>query len=113
MLDNKSIDWRIYYADGSTFDSSDGTPWDVKPHGIQIILQRHHDPCEAAFLVWMKDYYVWKHNRWFAVDNDGLRLYLFVENHPHHKMCMAGQTVDNETWDLLYKTVKADKDFFG
>ena len=106
------IDWRIYYADGDTFDSAQGEPWDAPVRGVQLIIQRHHDPRERPFFQWMKDYYVWKHNRWYACDSDGLRFYLFIEDYPERRAQLAGQTVDNMTWELIREMAKQDKDFF-
>lgn len=35
--------WRIYYWDGSTFDSNDGRPYDAPGYGVQCIVQPHPD----------------------------------------------------------------------
>jgi hypothetical protein len=41
MLKIKS--WRIYYADGSTFDSTMGKWADAPPFGVQCIVYYHPD----------------------------------------------------------------------
>lgn len=41
MLPIKS--WRIYYADGSTFDSTMGTWAEAPPFGVQCVVY-YHDP---------------------------------------------------------------------
>jgi hypothetical protein len=41
MLPIKS--WRIYYADGSTFDSTQGTFAEAPPFGVQCVVY-YHDP---------------------------------------------------------------------
>ena len=42
MLPIKS--WRIYYADGSTFDSTMGTWADAPPFGVQCVVYYHVEP---------------------------------------------------------------------
>lgn len=39
MLPIKS--WRIFYADGSTFSSEDGTWADAPPFGVQVVVYYH------------------------------------------------------------------------
>ena len=110
---SEQMNWRVYYADYSTFDSLQGEPEDAPVRGVQLIIQRHHDLRERPFFQWMKDYYVFKHGRWYAADSDGLRFYLFIEDIPHHRAQLAGQTVDNETWERIREMAKVDPDFFG
>lgn len=42
MLHIKS--WRIYYADGSTFSSKDGTWAQAPPFGVQCVVYYHSPP---------------------------------------------------------------------
>jgi len=35
--------WRIYYADGSTFSSADGTWEDAPTRGVQVVVWYHDD----------------------------------------------------------------------
>lgn len=109
---NKHINWRIYYADKSTFDSSQGEPEDAPATRIVVIIQRHHDSQEKAYFQWMKDYYIFKHNRWFAVDYSALLFYWFIEKHDHPRASLAGETVDNETWDELGRIAREDRNSF-
>ncbi len=107
------INWRIYYADKSTFDSSQGEPKDAPATRVVLIIQRHEDSSERAFFQWEKDYYLWKHNRWFAVDYSALLFYWFIEKHDHSRASLAGETVPNKVWDEIGRIARADKDFFG
>lgn len=57
-------DWRIYYADGSTFDSTIGEPGSAPSYGVQVILIR-----EGRFnrrVLKLGDYYLFRPslNRW-------------------------------------------------
>lgn len=40
--------WRIYYADGSTFDSKQGSWADAPPFGVQCIVWYHVDPFKTV-----------------------------------------------------------------
>jgi len=104
--------WRIYYADGTTYDSDQGDPWDAPATRVILILNRHHDSREAAYFQWMNDYYLWKDNRWYATDYGALMFYWFIEKYDHPRASLAGETVDNETWNRIREIAKADKDFF-
>lgn len=33
--------WRLYYDNGSTFDASDGEPWQSPPWGVVLCIQPH------------------------------------------------------------------------
>jgi len=60
----------------------------------------------------MKDYYIWKHNRWFAVDYSALLFYWFIEKHESPRACLAGETVDNATWEEIGQVAREDRDSF-
>jgi hypothetical protein len=112
MLDNTGINWRIYYADGTTFDSSQGEPEDAPATRVIIIVQRHEDPQEHAYFVWMNDYYVWRNGRWYAVDYLALTMYWFIEKYDHPRASMAGETVANDVWQSTMAIAKEDRDSF-
>lgn len=46
MLPIKS--WRIYYPDGSTFSSEDGTWADAPPFGVQCVVYYHESPYKTV-----------------------------------------------------------------
>lgn len=50
-------EWRIFYADGSTFDSDDGHPIDAPAFGVLVVLQR--DKYVGRRVLRMVDYYCW------------------------------------------------------
>jgi hypothetical protein len=109
---DKKLEWRVYYADGTTFDSEQGAPEDAPGTRVVLIIQRHSDPRERPFFQWMKDYYVWKHERWFAVDQGAFMFYIFTEKYPCPKTALAGETVTNEMWLEIQERAKVDPDFF-
>lgn len=42
--------WRIYYADGSSFSSEDGTWAEAPPFGVQCVVWYHVDPRDCKVL---------------------------------------------------------------
>ena len=61
------LKWRIYYGDGSTWESLDGKP---PIRDVQVIVQSHPDVGWHTMCKY--DYYVWWNERWQGVDEIGL-----------------------------------------
>jgi hypothetical protein len=70
--------WKIYYGDGSTFDSTEGDPEDAPATDIQIIIQFSEDGERDRQSG--SDYYVRRDGRWQGVDIFGLFDYLMSES---------------------------------
>lgn len=70
--------WRIYYADGSTFSSYDGEPWQAPKVGAQVVLKT--DPDVGRFLFAARDFYWFDHERgeWFGGDQAGFYQHLMA-----------------------------------
>jgi len=107
-----TLDWRIYYADGSVYDNLQGEPWEAPATKVLLILQKDINATNGAYLVWKKDYYLWKYDKWVEVDYPALILYWFMEKFPYPKASLAGETVDNYYFEHITMLAKADKDFF-
>jgi hypothetical protein len=106
------LQWRIYYADGSTFDNLQGEPWDAPATRVLIIVQKDPEASNGAYVQWMTDYYLWKLGRWYAKDYGALLFYWFINIFPHQRACLAGETVDNNTWKEITTKAKTDPEFF-
>lgn len=106
------MNWRIYYADGTTYGDQDGAPEDAPGLGVIVIVLKHVDPMIGAYIQHQADYYIWLGNRWLACDLFRLWQYIFVEKATHPKAAMAGQTIDNDLYLDMLRTAKQDKDFF-
>lgn len=106
------LQWRIYYADGTTFDSSQGEPEDAPATRVILIIQRHEDPRERSYFQWRNDYYLFKDKRWYAVDYGALLFYWFIEKYDHPRACLAGETVPNSVWLETQELASKDPDFF-
>lgn len=107
------MNWRVYYADGSTFSNQDGAPEDAHGLGVVVIVIRHTDARIQAYLQHQADYYIWAGGKWWACDLFRLWQYWFVQKYAHQKAALAGETVENELYEQIVKTAKADKDFYG
>jgi hypothetical protein len=109
------LQWRIYYANGTTFDSTQGEAWHAPGIRVVVINQRHRDPSERSFFVKGGDFYLWKIDRWYDVTYDALQQYWFHDQlHLRHpRASLAGETVDNHLWEELVVKAGQDKDFYG
>lgn len=67
------MDWQIYYEDGSSFDSSQGTPAEAPPVGVIVIVQCDLTPPHKRELVKGDNYYYWSPAmQWQGIDRDGV-----------------------------------------
>lgn len=87
------IDWKIYYADGSTFTNEGGPP-EMAPSGGVICIAYYDDDgrrhiCHAA------DYYVWNWGRWVNADSSGFWQYMLE---PGLKIVKFGRLVNEVTY---------------
>lgn len=57
------MEWRIWYADESTFSSEDGDPADAPMDGVQIIIDFHDDGNRT---IHQNEYYRWMGDSWAA-----------------------------------------------
>lgn len=76
MTSPEGVEWRIYYSDGSTFDSRDGLPSDAPALRVQVIAQA--DASVGRVLVQNGDYYWYFDGSWFGGDIAGVYNYLIV-----------------------------------
>jgi len=69
--------WRVHYADGSTYDSSQGRPEDAPPRGVVVIAQSRATDDVHGLEVELQqrwDWYFWHLPRgeWWGCDLSGL-----------------------------------------
>ena len=106
------MEWRIYYADSSTFSNIDGRPEDAPGLGIIVIVLKHEDSRIRAYIQHEADYYIWAEDRWWACDPFRLWQYWFVQKYDHPKAALAGETIRNDLYAKIIRKAKVDKDFF-
>jgi len=104
------MNWRIYYADGSTYSDQDGAPEDAPARDVQVVVisDRNHGWMTQA----LTDYYVWDDRggglRWWGVDLFGLYDYLIE---PGYKCVLFGRTIAKQDFNEIFERACADKDF--
>lgn len=114
--------WRIYYADGSTFDSNEGAPSDSPPLGVVALCVRrdcdHHPTAilkpeprqfeggalSANFFVWRPDVEEWL----LAADIFGV-LRQAIEHGPI--LVREGIMVPHRDWERIWQRAASDPDF--
>ena len=108
-------DYRIYYADGTTYS---GDPSGAPAWGVLVIVET--DPEHGRRLVTGKDYYIRDgelgrtssatafDGRWWSVDQIGMLDYLA---RPGWKRVLFGRTVGNEAWYEAMRRANEDPDF--
>ena len=101
--------WRVYYANGSTFDSSMGEPDDTPALGGICILQRDADGRGVERLQ-EQDFYSHDGVRWVAHDLVGLfdRLASRI-----HGATIFGRAVRNDLYAELIQKAKRDPGFYS
>ena len=104
------VQWRIYYADGSTADNTQYEPEDVPAKGVLVIVQRHQQNnvqrlSEGACYYWRRDA-----EMWFAADQFGMLL----QTCQHRRLVtgqMWGETVPNDLFIKIKRQADTDPDF--
>ena len=105
------MNWKVYYSDGTTFSSQEGTPWIVPGLDVQVIVMEDKD--HGWMIQAHDDYYIWDDRgsgaRWWGVDRFGMWEYLFIE--PGHKRVLAGRRMSRDQFSEIYKRAGNDPDF--
>jgi hypothetical protein len=99
--------WRIYYDDGSTFDSDQGAPGDAPAWGVLVILIA--DPEVGHMSLHGFDFYIFR-EMWLGVDRWGLTDYLFNVR-PLMEGLVVGRTVPPAHFQETLKRAEDDPDF--
>lgn len=107
-----AMKWRIYYADGSTFEGSDPS---AIPSGkrfqVQIIVQ--HDADHGRQLVHFADYYLWHSDlgRWMGVAGD-MSAMMAITLQPEEITCVLwGSMMDPYAWAEIQRAANTDPGF--
>lgn len=104
-----AIDWRVYYSDFTTFDSSQGDPEDVPAYGVVCITQRDSLTGRLIMHKWDWYYYVPEDSLWWGSDTFGL-LDRLCHRLPAVAVCQ-GRNVSNADYRLIMEMADKDKDF--
>jgi len=102
-----SVEWRIYYEDGSTFSSEDGAPETSPPWGVVAIGQRTEKKYQDA-LYSGSSWYVYRtdHGFWMELDETG-----YLDCMAHHAKDVSavrpGRYIRRDVFRATMKAVEA------
>jgi hypothetical protein len=100
-----NLQWRIYYADGSTFDNTQGLPQDAPALGVIAI--KHFIENEWRLQAFA-DYYIWEvGSEWWGADQSGFWQYLFK---PGLKVVKFGTNIKDEPFQKIMAIAREDTD---
>lgn len=103
------MEWRVYYADGSTFSSVDGNPHDAPFFGIIAVCQ----PCPDVGLETLHafDWYFYMLGRWNgAVGHDALIDHVTAYA-PDLEAVVVGRQVPRAQYQEIMRKALHDPDF--
>jgi hypothetical protein len=97
--------YRIYYSDGSIYDSADGG-FPPSARKVQVVITNNEDgtsllQCGSHFYVWREDL-----NLWYGTDHFGLYSYLLDSITRIRTMVLFGETINNEQYSRIYQHAK-------
>lgn len=101
--------WRVYFGDGATFSSDDGSPYDAPRLNVMCVVGP--DKWTGRYTVSDKDAYWWvpAHGRWYGGDRRGEWDYLAF--HPGPCVVIYGRAVSDEQYNLVIAAAETDPDF--
>ena len=105
------LKWRIYYGDGSTFDSNDGSVYDAPGIDVQAVAYHTPDPQHSTgrIPIFRFDFYWWvpETEEWYGGELFGLFDYLV---RPGPKKVIFGRTIDTATHQAIVNLACEDPD---
>lgn len=102
------LDWRIYYDDGTIFDSEMGTPEQAPAFGIQVIAYRGERSTAwgRQSLVKGPDFYVYDDGEWLGLDMIGLLDWLACKG-----VVKIGRLLPRLKYEAIVKRAQDDQGF--
>ena len=104
------MNWKIWYIDGSTFSSQEGTPQKAPGLGVIVIVVESDDHGWRSVI---NDYYIWDcrggYTGWWGVDRAALEEYLFY--YTGYKVALMGRMTSNTEFDQIFERAMNDPDF--
>jgi hypothetical protein len=100
------MEWSIWYANGTTFDSDDGTPADAPGSDVVVITQKLPErkavtvAGQSFSTVEGFDWYLFRDGMWFASNLMGLCQYVAE---PGRKIIKMGRWVHPQVYDDCMK----------
>lgn len=100
------MEWKIFYDDGSTFSSEDGSPEKAPGWGVIAIVENDDRVGRTITSRW--DHYCHHTDGWYGHDLVGLMDCLAQ---PGLNAVCHGRTVSNDIWEAINKAANEDPDF--
>jgi len=103
------LTWRIYYDDGSTFDSMQGAPHEAPGLGVQAVVQV--DERVGRVILTRFDWYYYRYDlgEWWASDYFGLLDQLTSDRERRVGAVRAGRNA--AAYDAIMSRAQSDPDF--
>lgn len=100
--------WRVFYADGDTFDDGDGPPEAAPARGVIAVVSP--DPRVGRIVDAGQDYYCWRDDAgtFYGMDQTGLWDYLAA---PGWKRVLFGRSIPPAEYRAIYRQAVTDADF--
>lgn len=98
------MNWRVYYADGTTYN---GDVANVPIFEVLVIVEV--DKNHGRKLISNGDYYIWDDRRWLACDKETKEAYMARPG--MEKRYLIGVMVHDEKWERIMKVARNDADF--
>ncbi len=101
--------WRIYYADGSTYSSDDGSANGAPTYGVQAVCQ----PCPDVGLETLHafDYYTYMYKRWLGFTGRDALVDHVATYAPAIKALVVGRQIPREQYQAVMRVALHDPDF--
>lgn len=96
--------WKIFYGDGSTFSSGDGTPDDAPALNVQCIVQVDEEV--GRYILSRRDYYWYEGDTWYGGDIFGLFDFLI-----RRSLVKFGRMIGDEEFKGFLRIAAEDSDF--
>ena len=108
--------WRIYYADGSTFDSTQGGPEEAPLDGFVCAVGYRCAATSERYITYGKNHYFYNEegDEWWGIDWHGMldraRMYSREKSNPFWAY-KEGRMVDDDRFRELMALAHRDPDF--
>lgn len=100
--------WKIFYGDGSTYSSEDGSPFYAPRLNAQVIVGP--DRYTGRYMVSDKDAYWWviDEERWRGGDRHGEFIYMLRRG---PRVVLYGEQIDDDAYNSVISAALDDPDF--
>jgi len=97
--------WRIYYDDGKTFSSDEGTPFDAPRTGVIVIVQTNKQVGWELVHAYDYFYYEEKVGGWRASDQFGMYDHMIRCKTP---LVLFGRMLDDATYYSMLNRIREE-----